>query len=126
MPLTAPRRSIGVCLRQYSWHCPSSCCHTGFQYCAVDSITTSLTLRSFSQMAIRRNSDSVVPNLGSFEPQLAFARTLGRYYRQHLLMNIDSRYATILLHMHPSPIQASTGRACSSPHFSPSQILRHD
>jgi len=46
-----------------SLYLPSSACQTGFQYCAVDSITASFTSCSASQWLSKRRSPASVPNL---------------------------------------------------------------
>src|SRR5687767_13394434 len=64
LPIFRPRgaRLECACARN-SRHCPSNSCHTGLQYRAVDSITTSRTLRSASQADNSRTWLAVVPNL---------------------------------------------------------------
>jgi hypothetical protein len=93
IPLPPLRRAIGVRLRQMqlSFNCRSSACHTGFQYCAVDSITASLTPDSASQPAsaqFRLSGTELAP----LKPELAHLGCIRNHHRQHLLVYVDTGY----------------------------------
>lgn len=77
----------------------SSAPQTGFQYCAVDSITTSsLAARSASWpvIAAGRGCYQTEP----FKLVLTFAFYVRYDHRQHLFMNVDSRYPVSLDYFH--------------------------
>src|ERR1700730_2478782 len=63
----------------------SSAPHTGFQYCAVDSITTSSASRSSNHAPSRRNCSGLPPNILRLKLELTFNFDVGDNYRQHLL-----------------------------------------
>jgi hypothetical protein len=71
----------------------SSAPHAGFQYCAVDSITTSSTSCSSSHSADRSQLFGVAAKPPPLKPILAVDFHVGRDHGQHLLVDIDSRYS---------------------------------
>ena len=92
-PDAAPRhagRRLGAAAAR-GCQCRSSASHTGRQYCAVDSITTSSTSRSTSQSASARNCSGLVPTCRRSNSLLALDFDVRDHHRQHLLVHIDSR-----------------------------------
>jgi len=90
-----------------SRHCPSSACQTGFQYCAVDSMTASRTSCSASHLGQCLQFHRSGGELASCESELAYLGHLTDDYGQHLLMNINSRLSCTNF---PSLLLLRTGR----------------
>src|ERR1700693_1876972 len=107
----SPFRPLGARLEcawaRCSFNCPSNACHTGFQYCAVDSITASCTPDSASPTA---NPPQFRVSSAEFTPlktELAHLRCIRNYHRQHLLVYVDTGYSVRRFH---SPFFPDQGR----------------
>ena len=70
----------------------SSAPQTGFQYCAVDSITTSSTCCSISQFASNRRWSGLLLNRRRSNWYSPSTFHVSYDHSQHLFMNVDSRY----------------------------------
>ena len=96
-PLGAQLEKAGArCKRRYG----SNSLHTGFQYCAVDSMTTSVTPSSRSQPDKRRSSLVVVPKRRRCSsPGEAIASFSGwRDDHQHFLVHVNGCYLILIRH----------------------------
>ena len=103
--------------RRCGRQCCSSASHTGRQYCAVDSITTSSTSCSTSQSARRAQVDRRRPDLLTFELEVAVDLDVGHRDGQHLLVDVNSRdpvrHRPLLVGAESVPRRINQGRELS-------------
>ena len=69
----------------------SSASHTGFQYCAVDSMTTSSASFSSSHVASVRSCTGLLPDILRPNWNSPSSSTVGHHYSQRLFMDINPR-----------------------------------